>query len=312
MRSPATSVLFAVALSCQWLSAQITVSVDALTPISVTATDGAASLTTTLPAGPLSPQWFEVESDLAALGTSAVVGGSTATTNNEAYCSIGFGCVNGSPTAVTATNTVESLVTFSAPVPTPVRFLLELHSVLPAGATVPVVEVDVDNDGTIDYAHGVWQTFLGSRTIGPGGIQFRVILQGGLQQQGSMFEDLLLRVMPNNNTSIFTSAVGCVGTGPGVYESFLDTGVSIRNDIPSSYPRVFVFGLDTQPVILPTVSQVPCLLLPRLDLVMAIGGFSGVELALPASVRPATFWVQNVELHGSDLFTGYCSQVTAN
>jgi len=308
MRSPATSVLFAVVLCSQWLSAQISVSIDALTPITVVATDGAASLTTTQPVGPLLATGFDVESDLVGLGTRALVGGSSAATNNDAYCNIGFGCINGSAAAVTSVNTFEVLATFSAAVPTPIRFLVQLDSVLPAGATVPSVEVDVDNDGTIDYANGLWLNFFGPRTIGPAGIQFRVIMQGDLQQQGELFEDLSLQVKPDNRIYIYPGGVGCIGTGPGVYESFLDTGISIRNDISSSYPRVFVFGLAAQPQILPTVSAWPCIVMPRPDLVMTIPTFSGVELPIPAAVRPVTIWIQNVELHGSSLYAGFCSK----
>lgn len=308
MRSSATSVLFAVALSCAWLPAQISVSATALTPITVVATDGAASVTTTQPVGPLSNAYYQIESDLGALGSQAFVGGAAEATNSDSYCNIGFGCVNATSTAVTTVNTFEVLATFSAAVPTPIRFDVELYSVHPAGATVPSVEVDVDNDGTIDYANGVWLNFFGPRTIGPAGIQFRVIMQGSLQQQGQMFEDLSLQVVPDNRIYIYPAAIGCIGTGPSIRESFLNTGITIRNDIGSSYPRVFVFGLASQPVLLPTVSPVPCLLVPRPDVVMVIPTFSSVELGMPAAVRPATVWIQNVELHGSDLYTGYGSR----
>jgi len=44
---------------------------------------------------------------------------------------------------------------------------------------------------------------------------------------------------------------------------------------------------------------------------LVIPTFGGIEVALPASVRPAMFWVQSVELQGSELYTGYAAQVTA-
>lgn len=311
MRSFPTVFLFAAAIASQPLAAQVSVSLTALSPVVVTASDGVVTNQNTQPAGPLPQGLFSLDSTVAG-GTITSFASETDVDSRSALCIAGIGCHVANGASNGASNVVELLATFTAATNTLVRFRVDFDGAIPAGATAPQALVDVGNDGTIDYANGVQLQFFGPQMLGPQPLQFRLVLDGALLQQGFLANDIRITVEPENDMQITTAAVGCLGIGIDVAPSFLNRGISVRRNVGSSSPRVYVFGLQTQPFLLPTVSVLPCLVLPRPDVVVVIPSFGDFALALPAAVRPATLWVQPVELQGGALYTGWAAQVVAN
>lgn len=307
-------ILFLIAGACisQPLAAQVAVTLTALTPITTTATEGLVTATNTQPAGPLANAYMEVSSTIPGTGTTAMFESSAEVTTIEAYCSIGAGCSNNTASAVTSCNTVEVLANFTAAVPTRVRLAVEFDSALSPGATVPLAAVDVDNNGSLDYVNGTQTGFFQPRIIGPLGWQFRVILDADLWQPGQNLTNVRIILLPDNDVLVDDAVVGCGGPGPFVRPSFLDRGVTVQNLSGAVVPRVYVFGLQTQPVLLPTITTFPCLLLPRPDVVLVTGSYSSLEIPLPANVRPVTIWIQGVELQAGLLYTTSGVRVLAN
>lgn len=312
MRSHVIPFLFAGVMACQPLAAQISVSLTALTPITTTATEGLITNTFTRPAGPLPTAYLEQDSTIPGTGTSASFASDAEVRNDEASCYVGVACSNNTAAAVTSINTIELLVNFTAAVPTPVRMSLEFTSLLPPGAVVPQALIDVDNDGSIDYANGNQLSWIPPRTIGPAGWQFRIIVDANLAQLGWLGNDLRIVLKPDNDVLVVPAVVGCISQGPNVAPSFLDRGITVREVTGGVIPRVFVFGLQAQPVLLPSATSFPCLLLTRPDVVLLAPSFASFAIALPASVRPATIWIQGVELHAGAVLTNSGVRVTAN
>ena len=291
--------------------AQISISVSALTPIQLAASNGTSPSSFTQPAGPL-PSLLTTFLTQAPGGTNSALFQSDASTSESAVeWSLGhFVTVAGNGSASVAQN--ELVIQLTAPAVTPGRLFVSFFDATPAGAPQPRADVDVGNDGTLDYVNGVATGPINPLLVGPQPLQIRVIMATNLATPGSTNSELQLRFLPDNDLDITLAAIGCGPFAAFVVPTFAAGGVRVTNQVPTAAPKVMVLGLTTLPLLLPSPGALPCLLLPNPDVVVWWPAFAYLDVALPAAVRPVTFWLQPVELAGSTLLTGAAHRVDAH
>ena len=64
---------------------------------------------------------------------------------------------------------------------------------------------------------------------------------------------------------------------------------------PATGPVVLALGLGVAPFVLPSLAPTPCVILPTPDFLFVLPS-NGLQLPLPPSVRPVTFWAQAVPI----------------
>ena len=295
-RWSAACVAAALSVSLQdALSAQISVSLSAVTPIVVEASDGAAVATNSLPAGPLpGGSYWDVSTEVPSTGISSLFGGEAVSEPTVARVSLGGGMTVPVAGASARHDLVEFRIEYTAPTATPVRFEIDYVDIVPAGAPQPRADIDVFDDGSFDYVNGVSVGPIPSYVVGPQPLVVRVVMEAEMAQVGDLFHDLYIRLLPDHPTQIVPMAAGCTPFAPLVEPSFVDTGLQLRNQWPTGTLGVFVFGLGLQPQTLGSLPTMPCLLLPQPDVALFVPQFASVHVPLPAAVRPVTLWVQGV------------------
>jgi hypothetical protein len=284
--------------------AQVSITLQALTPVGLSSTVGATTTTSNQPSGPWPTGLFSMSTQLPGASTYALFQSDTAVSTTRARCSLGLGAIVGPGGGSAQAGPMQFLVTFTAATPTRARLVVEYTETTPAGVPRPRADIDVGNDGSIDIQHGDWNGPVPVYQLGTQPLVARVILDAAMAQPGSLFSDLVVALEPANDVTTSPAVIGCSNFAPLVQASFLGSGIRIANLIPTATIKVFVLGLDTQPLLLPPAGPLPCLLLPRPDLLVFLPAFAGFEQPLPASARPLTLWVQGVELDLGALRTG--------
>ncbi len=198
---------FLVAMAA--LPAQVSVSVVAATPVSVVATSGPTSNSNALPAGPLPPGLLVLSAQAAGGATSATFQTDAVAAATGVTCSFGQGVVVGNVGDTAACAPVSLRVQFAAAAPTPVRLRVAYEDITPAGAPQPRADIDVGDDGTIDYVNGVAQGPVTLLVAGPQPLVLRVLLENALAQPGAIFSDLTVELLPDNDVVITPAVVGC-------------------------------------------------------------------------------------------------------
>lgn len=192
----------------------------------------------------------------------------------------------------------EFLVTFTATGTTPVYLELGSSTTLPVGAPWPQVDIDIFNDGYIEYpnfANGHATVFT-LAPLGAASLVVRVIMSSQLVGPGHSLVSVDIAARPDNNLLVTQNALACSNSSqmPHPEPVFASSGVYLYVS-PPFYPHVFVIGLSQQPLLLPPYFGLPCLLVPSPDIVLWEP--SGLlHVPLPASVRPLTFHAQTVVL----------------
>lgn len=291
--------------------AQISIAVSAWTPIQLAASNGTLPNSVTQPPGPL-PAGLTTFQAQAPGGTNSALFQSDASATAVAVdWTLGhFVAVTGNGSASVAQN--ELVIQLTAPTVTPGRLFVTHTDATPAGAPQPRADVDVGNDGTLDYVNGLATGPINPLVVGPQPLQIRVIMATDLAVPGTTNSELRLRFLPDNDLDVVLAAIGCGPFAAAVVPTFAASGVRITNQVPTAAPKVMVLGLTTQPLLLPSTGAQPCLLLPNPDAVLWWPAFAFLDVALPAAVRPVTFWLQPVELAGSSLLTGAAHRVDAH
>jgi len=299
-------------------SAQISVSMSVPAPIDVTCTEGAVTDTDTQPAGP--SNYFErfaaTPNLFAALGVFAF----------SSDLSAGFGLnMNlsrssaAAPGAVAAIGPASLVVDVTCPTTTAVRWQCAFENASSPGIAPPQIEVDIGDDGIVDYIDGQLVSLAQPQFVGvqpvPVRITFSATTSSFPQPAGVHATSLAITVLPDARVTSTPVAIGCAGGGAAIeaVPTFLGEGVRIgATSFIQSMPLVaMVIGWGTQPVLLPSFGQAPCLFVPTPDIVV-LQGFPvpAIDIALPPAVRPATFWVQGVVPDGQ-LLTTDCLRVDA-
>src|SRR5262252_6638062 len=159
---------------------------------------------------------------------------------------------------------VDVLCRFTSSTPTPVRLEVEWNMSAPAGAPVPSVEVDVHNDGMVEYrGRTPGTTRLASLTLGPTPLVVRVRMQSS-SVSGYINNSVSLRVEPDSPATIAPVAGACspiLLTANPAFDGSLDLELyNTYANVPLPFQALAVLGLGAAPVQLPTPH--PCLLIP--------------------------------------------------
>ena len=206
--------------------------------------------------------------------------------------------------AATGTFTLE----YTASAPVLAALYLFSGSVGSSGAPIPAVDVDFGADGTFELQSVLGPVFeYGTWPISPAqplrlAIRMQTTLPANHLNITSFVE---VTLAPVNNADATHVAVECASTATFLRPraSFANSGIDFTY-LPPASPLVVVIGLAAQPVMLPPVGLVPCLLVPRPDILLfAPPPTSSHHIPLPPAVRPVTFFVQGVVLDPSGLQT---------
>ncbi len=287
------------------LAAQnVSISLSALTPLTVQMTSGTQSVQASLPPGPLPPS-----GDVTALAGSETASVSWFTHVDDTTAFVGlYNNILGSSIVLPASGLAgphEFLVQFAATAPAPASLELSRGSQLSPGIPWPTVDIDLGNDGSIDIPNlGLSST--STLSFGTQPFVLRVILASALPNNGTSATQVQLTLRPGNNLTVLQTATGCApmssGYGLAVAPTFVSSGVVLTLESTVD-PMVLVLGLTQQPFLLPGSALAPCLVVPSLDVLLLPPPFSATTIPLPAAVRPATFQAQGVGISASGLLT---------
>jgi len=189
---------------------------------------------------------------------------------------------------------------------------LSSHGATNAFTLSPVVSIDLGNDGTLEHVNlsGTGEITYPGLVFGPIATQVRVIASGALLGNGFAIQSLGVTAEPDNDATVWTSAIGCASnTGLGYLPVFQDRGIDFFSTSLAD-PMVLVIGLSKQPVLLPAPAGTACLLLPAPDILLW-NPAGQHHVALPAAVRPVTFHVQGVAVTASGLLPTDAFRVAA-
>jgi len=98
---------------------------------------------------------------------------------------------------------------------------------------------------------------------------------------------------------------------PFLAPSFDGRGIDLAISQPLGSLAFLVFGFTPQPQFLGINAGLPCMLLPSPDIV-ALAAAHPLHIALPASIRPLTFYAQGVLVMPQGVVTTAGYQVRAN
>lgn len=300
MRVP-LSLPLVVALAGSLPAQAVTTSVSAVTPLNVRASVGTQTATQTLPVGalPLQGDLFAQQFALG-FGTARMeIDWSTVT--YTAPGAVVFRVTNtatldANVASLAETDPAELLLTIAAPSPMTVD--VEIGRLLEGtpGTAIPLQEVDIGADGSAEMNASMPSVVRSTVAIGPQPLTVLVRTRMSEATNGSVSATIYVAVTPNNDISIVPAMPGCSSGFLDVWTSFTDRGIVLLNNSAFGEPEIGVLGLGLQPVVLPGGPS--CLLLPSPDLLMFLPYYQPVEVGLPASVRPVTFWVQGVVFGG--------------
>jgi len=311
---PLTALLLTSGLTAQ----AVGVSMTALTPLTVQASNGVATNNYTQPAGPMSGSG----SIYTAITNGGWAGASTSwnhgATSRLANATIthDVGNLAQQATFVGGAGQDEYLITFTSATQRTVHLNFYRDTILATGAAAPTAQVDLDNDGTIDIQNvSTVGTSPYLKTFGPQPLVVRVIMATPLGAQTSSFQRLSVTATPANNLTLTTPVTTCTpgvpSPPPFLAPSFDNMGVDMFVHQSLSAPSLIVLSLNPQPFLLGMNGTFPCLTLPAPDVVLMppTGTFN---VALPAAVRPVTFYAQGVALTSQGLLTSDGYAVTAH
>ena len=295
--------LFAAATFAAVCSAQVSVSATALTPIVATASGSGGTATQSLPIGPLPFQTFLHS------GSPGVPGAQFQHFFSGNSWSGDYGCMIQAAGGTVAGGTAsigpcEILVEMQAPQTTYVHLEVTADNYTVAGTAQPRIDIDVGNDGVVEYFNGHQAIPMPALTVGPQKLQLRLILEANAGAFESAWLQLDIKVRPQPSFGVLQTAASCSVFGPGGIEalgSFLPNGVNLVAWSSPSTPIVLVLGASASPQLLPSNLGLPCLLVPSLDATIPLAGGPGLEFVIPASVRPFTFFAQTAQVEGGQL-----------
>lgn len=283
-------------------------SLSASAPVTLNASFGSVAQSSTLPAGPM-PAVGGQSASAASFGGSTTVAldWHTDVRATELYCELAARCdASGFLTGQSTAPASDFLLALSAPTAMSVQILLEKEIAGVSWALVPVTRVDVGNDGSEELTEALTgdaaPVFV---TLDPTPLLVRCRVGAQLNGPGSVLGKVRVRVMPRD-IQVMPWITAC---GPELLSLLprLDGGLQCVHSPLFTDPAVLVLGLEAQPLFLGSAMGLPCLLLPRPDLVTLIAPWTPFVLPIPAAVRPVQVYAQTVSLgvFGLTVSTGY-------
>jgi len=302
--SPALLAIgLALSLPTTAIAQQVTVDLTALTPLEARVDAFGQVTTDSLPAGPM-PAYGHIEAVGAATSGVAIIDWFQAWGPDQHDVTITSQVIAPfSLTASSSTGPFEVLIELAATAPTPVEVHLAADVYVSAGTPAPRIDVDVDNDGGIDFPdlpiHGPG-TLL-QLTLDTQPLALRVIMASQTGQSINTDQStaqLRLSVRPQNLVQVTRTATSCTPVFElDIRPVFEDRGIDFVYG-----PPLYVFGMNAQPVLLQPQAPLPmvtaCLLMPSPD-VLIFAPFGYLHLPLPPAVRPAELHVQGVSISGA-------------
>lgn len=300
------------------LAAQtVQASLEALQPLVAKATSGAGQISqSSVPAGPLGPSGSVGATpsiELVAVGAwNSTVGDSAVILNLSQVIFVSAGS-----TGSASVGPFEFRVSLGASSPTNARIELSRVDFLTGGVGATTMSVDLNDDGQYEIANlatsipgssgssfpgSSSSSFAFSRPLGAAPHQFRVRISSQATAPGASNCSLRIRVLPDTGITTTPTAVDCSPNADVQFTGFpvfSNSGYVLRAIVPYfSRPAVMVVGLAQQPILLPQIGPVPCLLVPRPDVLLPVlpSQVVTLDIPLPPSVRPVTLQGQLVFL----------------
>ena len=221
------------------------------------------------------------------------------------------------PNASATKPTSDLLVTLYPSFALPVRFEASRFLDLNGTNQQPLWEVDLGDDGSIEYAASMSFLLAQPRIIGPGPYTIRIRTGADLQQIGSVQFAANLRVLPDGGVSVTPTMPACSVPELPVVATFANSGHDLLwlAGYSTFAPKVGVIGFGLQPALLPMpLALAPtCLLLPSPDVLFLVppSATTPTTLAIPAALRPVQLWTQAVSLEPQGLATTTAYRIDA-
>lgn len=309
MHQPSLSVSIQVVFLLPLAAQSVTATTAALSPVAVNVTVSGVNTTNTQPIGPLAGQG-SVQAQLGTPGAHAEGFVRWSTDVDATATRVWLSNVLLGDPGVPCSVSIPShsfLVSFTG-TPAGVSCDLELFHFRdhPVGGVLPRIDIDLDNDGAIDLPGlALGTTTLPLIQLGSQAKPVRIVMSAQLPGPGWSLTTFAIAARPHNNVAMTQIVSGC----PTLYgdllapvQVFADRGIDFRMAWGEyQQANVYVIGLGQQPALLPPQGGVPCLLVPAPDIL--IGQATPLHIALPAIVRPVTFYVQCVGI-GQPLYAG--------
>lgn len=285
------------------LAAQaVTASMSALTPLTAQVSDGTQTVSATLPAGPLASYSGTGASLPGAANGYAVMnwhvyGGDT---QAAASLELALGNPTGLPFFLGNVGPEELLVEFTSAVPVTGTLQLYRSTDLTPGAPWPSIQIDFDNNGVFEVPSlSALSPTSRTASFGPQPLLVRIRIAAAVVGNMESYTTVFLVLVPDNNLTITTAVASCNPTSPPpppfVQPLFGNQGLRLGLEQQPFAPSLMVIGFAAQPLLLSVHATMPCLLLPRPDVVL-FEPTGRLDLPLPPSVRPVTFFAQGVTL----------------
>jgi hypothetical protein len=272
------------------------VTITPVTDYTVTATTAAGAQTASIPAGVPTVNASRVVGDHA----TVVVGSGWQGVAFHTECS-----VHGHLHAIvnvpggTATKAPSDVVfTVQGLGARPVAVAVVRTITLTGTSQLPLFEVDIGDDGTTEVTATQAGPPSHARMLGPQPLRIRIRTGASVTQVGSQLLHYAIRVVPDNGITLALLGGGCGGALVAPQQSFQHEGLEFFGPMT---PAILVLGLAGQPQPLPGAASLPCLLVPRPDLLTVVVPFEPFVLDLPPAVRPLIVWGQTVSLQPGGL-----------
>lgn len=297
--------LIAAALSGVLAAQSVSVSLESLTGISLSRTDGGGLAQAQLPAGPVAA-WGGISTG-PFMSALASVGWNSSSTPHDATVWLAQDLLAGGAGSSAQASAHEFLVTFTANGTAPSVLRITRYSNLTAGTTYPGISIDIGNTGNA-LPIGANPISAAMPALGAQSLEVRVVFDAAMVTNGAVYSQLDFELLPDNQLAFVPSATSCIWPGPvtlGLAPSFVQRGVEITAPITQG-PSVLVIGWSASPFLLPTTVPLPCLVVPSPDVLLLVppNVVVSLQVPLPAAVRPATFHAQVVTLAPIGLLAG--------
>lgn len=297
---PASSLLLlAAVLPAQ----QVHVSASAVAPMVVEASLASSTVNQSQPAGPL-PFVGLLQAETAGFASTARANWSFWASTQAATFDLDLQAVATLAPGATATSGEhEVLVHFSSSVPLLANLELTATLAATAGNEVPLARVDVFDDGIAELTEASPAGSV-ALALGPSPVPVRVRARIEAGPGGVMHAHIRLRLVPDNRLVIGTFVSGCTfESALTATPSFVGTGVDFR--VQSSRPQdlhVLALGLAAAPLALPPLEGLPCILLPRLDVLIPMPLLAQIEhVSIPPAVHPLLLFAQAARLDATGI-----------
>jgi len=279
-----------LSLACPLVGQSITATAVLNQPATATVVDATGTPTTRTVAAGTAFQGNLITLAVPPAGLALVWGGPTSTPTSVSMSVNEFNSVIGGRS--TSIGPTDVLCSFAAPAATPVRLALTWTvGAAPTGAQSSV-QVDVGNDGTIEFASSASGAIvpLGRFTLGPTPLPVRLTTQSSATSN-TVNNRAILQVVPDFSETIQSFSSPCT-TGTLLAQSTFSGSLQVSG-LTAIGPQFLVIGLQATPQPLPFASPQPCLLIPSTDVVLGLPPTGRLTFPISA-LRGTPLWLQLV------------------